>query len=120
MKIGRIELAELARDRDQLFAEAVEAFRAGAQWWPDTTFEREHIKPQQAARYDADAWQEPISKFVNGRERVSIAEVAFGALDIPTGKIGTEIQRRIAAVLIEAGWQSGKDWKGRFYSAPKP
>ena len=33
-----------------------------------------------------------------------------------TGKIGTEIQRRIAAVLTDAGWHVGRDWKGRFYS----
>jgi predicted P-loop ATPase len=108
VQIGRIDIETLARDRDQLFAEAVEAFHVGAQWWPEGDFEREHIKPQQAARYDADAWQEPISRFVNGRERVSITEVANGALDIPTGKIGTEIQRRIAAVLVNEGWRRGK------------
>ena len=108
VKIGRIDVEALARDRDQLFAEAVEAFRAGAQWWPDAMFERDHIKPQQEARYEADAWQEPIAKFVKGRERVTIAEVALGALDIPTGKIGTEVQRRISAVLVNDGWTRGK------------
>ena len=120
VKIGRIDIDALGCDRDQLFAEAVEAFRTGAQWWPEDTFEREHIKPQQASRFEADAWQEPIAKFINGLERVTVAEVANGALDIPTGKIGTEVQRRIAAVLTDAGWQAGRDWKGRFYAAPKP
>jgi predicted P-loop ATPase len=120
VKIGRIDLDALARDRNQLFAEAVEAFRAGAHWWPEGDFEREHIRPQQASRYEADAWQEPIAKFIEGAERVTIAEVANSALDIPTAKIGTEVQRRIAAVLIDAGWRAGRDWKGRFYAAPKP
>jgi predicted P-loop ATPase len=119
VKIGRIDLEALGRDRDQLFAEAVEAFRAGAQWWPEGDFEREHIKPQQASRFEADAWQGAIAEFIRGRERVTVSEVANGALDIHIGKIGTEVQRRIAAVLIDAGWQSGKDWKGRFYSPPK-
>jgi predicted P-loop ATPase len=108
VKIGRIDLDALARDRDQLFAEAVEAYRAGDHWWPEATFEREHIKPQQRDRYEADAWQQPIAKFVKGLERVTIAEVANGALDIPTGKIGTEMQRRISAVLIDEGWTRGK------------
>jgi predicted P-loop ATPase len=119
VKIGRIDLDALVRDRGQLFAEAVEAFRAGAQWWPEGDFERQHIRPQQASRYEADAWQEPIAKFIEGAERVTVAEVANGALDIPTGKIGTEIQRRIAAVLTDAGWLASKDWKGRFYAKPK-
>ena len=108
VKIGRIDLGALTRDRDQLFAEAVEAYRKGEHWWPEATFEREHIKPQQRDRYEADAWQEPIAKFVRGAERVTIAEVANGALDIPTGKIGTEVQRRIAAVLTDGGWTRGK------------
>jgi predicted P-loop ATPase len=120
VKIGRIDLDALKSDRDQLFAEAVEAFRAGAQWWPEGDFEREHIKPQQNARYEADAWQEPIAKFVKGLERVTIAEVANGALDIPTGKIGTEIQRRIVAVLVNEGWTRGKRTAAGFpFLAPR-
>ncbi len=75
-KVGTIDLAALTRDRDQLFAEAVVAYRAGAHWWPEEGFEREHIKPQQAARFEADAWEEPIRKFVAGLERTTVAEVA--------------------------------------------
>ena len=35
VRVGTVELPRLAADRDQLFAEAVAAFRAGAQWWPE-------------------------------------------------------------------------------------
>ena len=38
----------------KLFAEAVELYRAGMPWWPDREFEREHIQPQQAARYEIE------------------------------------------------------------------
>jgi predicted P-loop ATPase len=45
-KVG-IDTDALARDRDQLFAEAVQLYRQRAKWWPDQAFEDEHIQPQQ-------------------------------------------------------------------------
>jgi predicted P-loop ATPase len=116
VKIGRIDLAELTRDRDLLFAEAVEAFRAGAQWWPDGDFEREHIKPQQAARYEEDVWEGPIRTFVAGRERVTVAEVASSALGIEVGKIKDADQKRISKALTSLGWKLKRTGPaGRFY-----
>jgi predicted P-loop ATPase len=51
VKINSIDLEALRADRDQLFAEAVHMFQAGAHWWPDRDFETQHIKPEQDARY---------------------------------------------------------------------
>jgi predicted P-loop ATPase len=118
VKVGRIRGEDLERDRDQLLAEAVGAYRSGAQWWPDTAFEREHIRPEQARRFEADAWEETICDFISSRSRVSITQVARDALGLEVGRIGTAEQRRIAAVLIDRGWISGRNSKGRFYSAP--
>jgi predicted P-loop ATPase len=114
--LGRINLDALARDRDQLFAEAVVAYRMGDHWWPDGAFEREHIKPQQAARHEADAWEGPIRRFVKGLERATIAEVANGALDIATGKISMADQKRIAGVLTGIGWAPTRTMSERFWT----
>ena len=115
VRVGMIDNAALAADRDQLFAEAVAAFRDGAQWWPDADFEREHIRPQQEERFEADAWEAAIERFLADRKRVQVSEVARDALFIETAKIGTKEQRRIAAVLSRLGWTSTKDWQGRAY-----
>jgi predicted P-loop ATPase len=118
-RVGFIDLDALARDRDQLFAEAVAAFRAGGKWWPEADFEREHIRPQQAARYEADPWETAIMEHVAGRGRVTVTEIARDALGFEgVGKVGTAEQRRIAGVLLSQGWTRGKDWQGRFYSKP--
>jgi predicted P-loop ATPase len=105
---GKIELEALVRDRDQLFAEAVAAFRNGETWWPDKDFEREHIQPEQEARYEGDAWEEPIRGYINLKPRVTIGQIAKGALFMETQRIGTADQRRIAAVLTNLGWRRAK------------
>jgi predicted P-loop ATPase len=118
VKCGAIDLGRLAKDRDQLFAEAVAAYRRGERWWPDRDFEREHIAPEQESRYEADAWEESISSFIALQTRVTIGEVACAALNIEMPRIGTAEQRRIAAALERLGWEreraDGKtDWQGK-------
>jgi predicted P-loop ATPase len=119
LKVGLILLKALADDRDQLFAEAVVAYRAGEKWWPDPAFEREHIKREQDARFETDAWQPEIEAFLESRDRVQVTEVARGALRMKTERIGTIEQRRIAAVLAMLGWTPIRDWRGRAYVKPK-
>jgi predicted P-loop ATPase len=118
VKVDRIDIEALRHDRDQLFAEAVTAYRLNERWWPDQNFEREHIKPEQEARYEADPWEQAIVEFSAGRSRVKITEIAIGALSMETNRIGTAEQRRIAGVLAARGWRPGRDWEGRFYSPP--
>jgi predicted P-loop ATPase len=114
VKVGTIDVDALARDRDQIFAEAVAMHRRGMEWWPDKDFEREHIMPEQAARYEADPWEESIAAFVKMRTKVTVSEVAREGLSIILPRIGTQEQRRIAASLEQLGWRRlPKDWQGK-------
>jgi predicted P-loop ATPase len=107
IKAGSIDIAGIARDRDQLFAEAVQLYRAGTKWWPDKDFERQHIMPEQAARYEADVWEENIAKYLNLHSKVTVGQVAREALLIETPRIGTAEQRRIGAAMSQLGWARG-------------
>ena len=113
---GKIDLELLADDRDQLFAEAVHEFHAGAHWWPDRKFERDYIAAEQAARYEGDAWEESIENWLEDKSRVTVYQVAFEALKFDTPRIGTADQRRITAILERLGWRRGRDWRGKFWS----
>ena len=116
VKVGIINTDALARDRDQLFAEAVALYRRREAWWPDQAFEIAHIKPQQDARYEADAWEQNIGQYLAGKERVTVSAVAKDALYIETPRLGTAEQRRIAAALEQLGWQRGvRDGAARWW-----
>jgi predicted P-loop ATPase len=97
-----------------LFAEALARYRSGARWWPDEAFERQHIRPEQEARFEADAWEEMIAAFVSHRSKVTVGEIARDGLSIETPRIGTADQRRIAAALERLGWERlPVDWQGK-------
>jgi predicted P-loop ATPase len=75
VKVDRIDIDALRHDRDQLFAEAVHRYRAGEKWWPDDTFEREHIRPQQDDRFEGDPWDEARAAHVADLSRVRVTDI---------------------------------------------
>jgi hypothetical protein len=109
LECGNINIERLKVDRDQLFAEAVHAYRAGEQWWPSKDFEREHIAPQQATRYEADAWEDSIRSYLAmPHGDITVGGIATFALKIETARLGTAEQRRITAVLDRLRYVRGK------------
>ena len=119
IKVTKVDVESLRASRDQLFAEAVAAYRAGEKWWPDAAFERNHIRPEQEHRYEADPWERAILEYVAPLSRARVEDIARGALHIDAiSRVGTIEQRRIAAVLASKGWTPGRNHHGRYYSKP--
>jgi predicted P-loop ATPase len=122
VKVSKIDTGALQRDRDQLFAEACYYFSTGSTWWPDADFERQHIAPEQAARYEVDVWEEKIAGWLDNLHdnaevilskpgalpRCTVLMVALEALHLDAQRIGTSEQRRVIAALERLGWEKGK------------
>jgi len=72
---GMINLEALARDRDQLWTEAIVRFKASAKWWLETPELEALATAEQAARYKTDVWHEPIVKCLGERKDTSVGEV---------------------------------------------
>src|SRR6516165_10748960 len=108
VKCGKIDLEALEQDRDQLFAQAVLRYRQGVPWWPNKKFEREHIQPEQDARYEGDAWEQPIGEYLVGVAKTTITNVAVNALGFKNDRLGTADQRRIAAIMSTLNWRRAK------------
>ncbi|TAA27653.1 virulence factor [Pseudoxanthomonas winnipegensis] len=124
---ARIEAIKAARD--QLWAEAVQMFLAGFEWWllPEDAAE------QQAARYVGDSWEGRVERWVDVRsdpgkypERVPVTtmrpgaageevltwcttdEVLVHAIGLDPGKHGKPEQMRVANILKTLGWETAR------------
>ena len=89
VKIGTIQLDKVETVIDQLWAEAVAAYRAGEAWWLSAKLERLAAREQQG-RVELDPWHEQIAEFVDSRVT---DDTRFTTADILDGWTS----RRIAA-----------------------
>jgi predicted P-loop ATPase len=128
VRCGTIDIDALARDRDQLWAEAVARFRSGAIWWLDTPELIAAARAEQDKRYQADAWDDLIGQWLTHEVRtvagsspydaprtesvqrpapltdVSMAEILGQAIGLEPGRWTRADQMRVAAYLKKNGW----------------
>lgn len=103
VEVGRIDLEALARDRDQLWAEAVVDFHEGRPWWPEAD-DAEMFQAEQAARVVADSWEDDIAAWVDGKALVTVGDVLSKALGLHEKEKQTQAaQNRVAAALTKMG-----------------
>lgn len=99
----RIDLAYIEKNRTQLFAEAVERFKQGEDWYKMPHAE---TMEQQESRRHADDWEEAIRQFIQFKTQVTSLEVATECLKIEIGRNDRMIQMRVAKVLRSLNWKS--------------
>lgn len=105
--VGAVQLADLTRDRDQIWAEAVALFRAGEKWWLDRDTETEAAAVV-AVRAADDPWSADVLSLAEGLSEVSSRDI-FQLMDIPRERQNRADAMRIVGILTRAGWtRSGK------------
>jgi predicted P-loop ATPase len=136
VKAGEINLDMLRHDRDQLFAEAVSLYRGGVHWWPDADFEQRCIAGEQETRFETDAWEPLIKRYLDCLhipKRTSILHIAVNVLEYeteppliidpndppprktPINRFGTTEQRRVTAILRHLGWTAKRNERERWW-----
>lgn len=128
---GETNLGFIRNNREQLWAEALHLYRSGFKWWD---FPKEAARDEQDARFVADSWEEPISRYLDGQApsewygkehtngpilRVSTTEILYSALRIDIGKHTRQDQMRVGTIMRRMNWRS-KQFSGgkRFYCRP--
>lgn len=99
-----IDLAGLAADRDQLWAEARVRYERGEIWWLSPEAEAARMVASEPFR-EVDAWEAPVSHWATERdEPFGIADVLAGALTIDTGRQTKRDGMRVAGILSRLGF----------------
>ncbi|WP_175562703.1 virulence-associated E family protein [Muricoccus roseus] len=120
LEVGTPDLDALRRDRDQLWAEAATAYRAGEAWHPTRRWQEIYATPaQEAAREEVDARIPLVRAWLDGersqygedaerRDRVTAAQVWTEALDGRGSHFPRADQMAVAKMLKALGWEKRK------------
>jgi putative DNA primase/helicase len=127
LRVGVVDVERLKRDRDQLWAEAVNAYERGDKWWP--TGELVSLAADAVeTRHQGDPWDEPIADYLaapRAPKAVTVAEILWRALALPPDRQTRSLTMRVSDILKRLGWEKGQqtvDGKRAMYwqaSAPE-
>jgi hypothetical protein len=101
--------AGIEHDRDQLWAEAVARYKAGAKWWLETPELEALATAEQAMRFKVDTWKAPIEKWLRRRKSASIPEVLE---HVPPADKTHSATIRVTSILTELGFTKRRLRKG--------
>ena len=107
-KVGsEIDVKRLATVRDQLWAEVVTLYRAGAVWYPTTPTERAILETAQHARAieDVDPWHSCLVEYAEGRNDVDVNAFLRGAMAMASRDMTPAHYARCTRILRAMGWR---------------
>lgn len=114
---AEFDLDELARCRDQLWAEAVFRYDAGERWWPTADEVAALCRPETLARTHVDLWLPQIRVYLATREMVSASDVLHH-LDVKNPE--PRDSRRVTATLTLLGWKQSSRSSTTRFGTPGP
>jgi putative DNA primase/helicase len=100
-----VNLEALRFVRDQLWAEALTAYRDGEKWWLDGG-EVVLANEEQAERFEHDVWQDAVVQWLEStsKSRVTSLDIAEGCLELTRAQQNVGTGRRISQIMTQAGW----------------
>jgi predicted P-loop ATPase len=118
-----VDTALLTEIREQLFAEAIVAFKAGERFWPIREEEKLYFEPEQEARMPVDGWEELIARFVYDpdnrlRNFFTAPVLLMEACKVEKSKIdeGNRMTARVGRIMKRLGWERDREPSGRYRS----
>jgi len=109
IRVDEFKLDEIARDREQLFAEAVHRYKSGESWhevpW-------DAAKLEQDARVESDLWEEMVQEYIIGKDEVKSTDVLRDAIQLSSDRWTAREYRRLGRIFRQLGWSRRTVRKG--------
>ena len=123
VRCGAVDVDWIREHRESLFAEALQAYRAGELWWLPPESEA-MLREVRESRIQEDPWEESIARWTANRtgDFVSTESVLIDALEIDRSNITQQHQTRVAYIMLSLGWRKARKRVGgvpvRGYARP--
>jgi len=117
VRCGRIDIAALRRDRDQLLAEAVHWYKRGMAWWVRPR-ERKLFERQQERRYLYDSYEDKVTEYLKGQAQATTAQILEHGLGMKPERWSLADQQRVGRVMKRLGWERKQVGRGWSYFRP--
>jgi predicted P-loop ATPase len=105
--LGQIKTVELARNRDQLWAEAVAAYRARERWWLDLNEDRALAEAQEQYQHE-DPWLPKVARWLDQPDTPSdgftIETILNGAIQKDDDRQTKADEMRLGGILTALGY----------------
>jgi predicted P-loop ATPase len=109
---AEIDIDNLAKDRDQLWAEAVWKYRDGFPVYLDDLDLVKEAQEEQAKRYESDVWEDRIADWLESKSDVSVTQILELCIAKPLKDCTQKDKIRVARCLRSLHWvkyRSGGD-----------
>lgn len=114
VQVGHIDLIALKRDRDQLWAEAVEAERTARSLFLDPSL-WSAARESQENRREVDPWESLLEhvegksvEHIPGEKRVAARDILDLHLRLNAGQMTGGNMKRVASIMAKLGWERVK------------
>lgn len=119
VSVGQCDLGAVLQDRDQLWAEAVQAYKAGERWWFEAGDPLSGaLAGAQEARREADPFEDELQELLTGPGPLSPAYLA-AQLQYGDERRDQKMEWRLRRMLTAYGWRQDAH-RSRQHDLPHP
>lgn len=105
LAVGRIDIDGLKQAAPQLWAEALDRYNHGEEWWITDALVLAEAERAADERYDDDPWAAYIDDYIVGKNIVFVHTVLSDALSMPKDRQDKTARNRVGAHLHRCGFK---------------